>query len=215
MDHKMTLARHQEQLLADYAEKNKSAHKGQILFVGSSLMEQFPIEEFVKELDLPYAVYNRGIGGYVISQLKAALNTCVLDLEPSRIFINIGTNDLTVAEWTTESVIAHYEALLRQILSALPSARITLMAYYPINIDAAIEQIKPALRIRSNERINEANRQVEALAKKLGLRYIDVNDALKDEQGRLKAEYTKEGMHIKPEGYRAIMPALLPYLQEV
>ena len=42
--------------------------------------------------------------------------------------------------------------------------------------------------------------------------YIDVNAPLKDEQGRLKAEYTIEGMHIKEEGYRAIYPAIKEYL---
>jgi len=35
---------------------------------------------------------------------------------------------------------------------------------------------------------------------------MDFNAPLTDEQGRLKAEYTIEGMHIRPEGYRAIWP---------
>ena len=66
--------------------------------------------------------------------------------------------------------------------------------------------MKATLRIRTNERIREANAAVEALAAQRGHRYIDVNSPLTDDQGRLKAEYTIEGMHIYEEGYRAIWP---------
>ena len=84
--------------------------------------------------------------------------------------------------------------------------------YYPVNNDAAVEAMKPVLLIRNNERINAANRAVQALAQEKGAQYIDVNDPLKDEQGRLKAAYTIEGMHIKEAGYRAIYPAIKEYL---
>ena len=42
---------------------NKAAKKGQILFTGSSLMEQFPVVEMTMDMGLDYLVYNRGIGG--------------------------------------------------------------------------------------------------------------------------------------------------------
>ncbi len=41
---------------------NAFAKKGQIVFAGSSLMEQFPIYEFLQDFNLPYTIYNRGIG---------------------------------------------------------------------------------------------------------------------------------------------------------
>ena len=43
---------------------NRFARKGQIVFAGSSLMEQFPINEFLLDYGLPYVISNRGIGGY-------------------------------------------------------------------------------------------------------------------------------------------------------
>ena len=36
-----------------------------------------------------------------------------------------------------------------------------------------------------------------------------------DAEGRLKAEYTVEGMHMYGDGYARILDALLPYLPEV
>ena len=43
---------------------NQFIKPGQILFAGSSLMEQFPIYEFLQDFDLPLTIYNRGVGGY-------------------------------------------------------------------------------------------------------------------------------------------------------
>ena len=41
-----------------------------------------------------------------------------------------------------------------------------------------------------------------------------MNAPLMDEQGRLKAEYTIEGMHINPDGYRAIFEDVMNYVRE-
>jgi lysophospholipase L1-like esterase len=88
------------------------------------------------------------------------------------------------------------------------------MAYYPVNYEAASEDLKPCLRVRTNEKINAANLEVEKLAKRHGQKYIDVNANLKDEQGRLKEEYTIEGMHIYERGYRAIYEDVMKYVRE-
>ena len=72
---------------------NEFVKPGQILFAGSSLMEQFPIQEFVADFDLPLTIYNRGVGGFTTSEMIACMQDCVYALRPAYIFINIGTND--------------------------------------------------------------------------------------------------------------------------
>lgn len=74
--------------------------------------------------------------------------------------------------------------------------------------------MKECLKVRSNEKITAANALVKAIAEKHGQRYIDINKNLKDEQGRLKAEYTIEGLHINEQGYRAIFGDFMKYLAE-
>ena len=74
----------------------------------------------------------------------------------------------------------------------------------PVKYEAAAENIKECLKIHTNEKITAANALVKQLAERHGQHYIDINDDLKDEQGRLKAEYTIEGLHINERGYRAI-----------
>ena len=113
-----------------------------------------------------------------------------------------------------ETVMSNYDQIITQIEEKLPGVIIYMMAYYPINYDAATEEMKPCLLIRTNEKINKANELVAQLAAKHGQRYINVNAPLMDEQGRLKAEYTIEGMHIKPKGYRAIFQDIMTYVKE-
>lgn len=200
--------------LLRYCEANKTALKGQILFAGSSLMEQFPVEKLLRERGIDVTVYNRGIGGYVTREMMDNLDVCVTDLMPRSLFINIGTNDLSDPGVSPEMLMERYDEIITAIERKVPGVQICMMAYYPINYDAAADFMKPGLLIRTNEKINAANALVEQLAGKHGQRYIDVNRALKDEQGRLKAEYTIEGMHINEDGYRAIMDDLIPYVIE-
>lgn len=204
-----------EQMVKDFHVWNKDAIKGQTVFTGSSLMEMFPIEKWVKELG-PNApiVYNRGVGGYRTTDLLPILDACVFELTPRKVFINIGTNDLSDDNISLETVMSNYDRIITQIEEKLPSVIIYMMAYYPINYEAATEEMKPCLLIRTNEKINRANELVAQLAAKHGQKYINVNAPLMDEQRRLKAQYTIEGMHIKPEGYRAIFEDIMAYVIE-
>lgn len=201
-------------MVEGFREINKSCEKGQIVFTGSSLMEMFPIQEWIKEFDTDIKAYNRGVGGYKTEDLLPILDACVLGLAPRRVFINIGTNDLSDGNIPMEQVMDNYDKILNIIEAELPQVEIYLMAYYPVNYEAATEEMKPCLKIRNNEKIVRANEMVQELAKKHGQKYIDVNEELKDEQGNLKAEYTIEGMHIRPEGYRAILPEVMKYVME-
>ena len=195
------------QMVQSWQTLNRQCSKGQIVFTGSSLMEMFPVEKFAAEEGPAFPiVYNRGVGGWRTEEMLDCLEEMVITLQPRRVFINIGTNDLSDASVTIPALIDRYEAILARIEGAVPGVEIVMMAYYPINYDAAAEDMKPCLRIRTNERIREANQAVEALAGRRGHRFINVNAPLTDDQGRLMAAYTIEGMHIKEEGYRAIWP---------
>lgn len=83
-----------------------------------------------------------------------------------------------------------------------------------MNYEAADEDMKECLKIRNNEKIRTASAEVKRLAEKHNQRYIDINRNLMDEQGRLKAEYTIEGLHINEDGYRAIYDDIMSYVKE-
>lgn len=197
-----------------YREENKTAAKCQTVFTGSSLMEMFPINKLLMEHGDDTVIYNRGVGGFISDELLAVIDVCATDLQPSKVFINIGTNDLSRSTIPISSLMDNYDKIISAIESAVPDVKIYLMAYYPVNFEAASEEMKECLRIRTNEKITAANAEVKKLAEKHGQRYIDINRNLKDEQGRLKAEYTIEGMHINEDGYRAIYDDIMAYVRE-
>lgn len=58
-------------------------------------------------------------------------------------------------------MIDHYDQILCQVKSALPDVKLYLMAYYPVNYDAATEEMKPCLLVRTNPKIAEANAAVK------------------------------------------------------
>lgn len=203
-----------EMKVEKFREANKSVKAGQIVFAGSSLMEMFPINKLLDEHGGETIIYNRGIGGFVSHELLEVLDVCVLDLKPSAVFINIGTNDLSDASIPVSRLMENYDKIISRIEAAVPGVKIYLMAYYPVNYEAAAEDMKECLKVRSNEKINAANAEVKKLAKKHGQRYIDINANLKDEFGRLKAEYTIEGLHINKDGYRAIYDDIMAYVKE-
>ncbi|MDM5144140.1 hypothetical protein ICE98_01214 [Lactococcus lactis] len=89
------LAAFQEELLAQYDKANLSAKKGQTLFIGSSLMEIFPIEKWEEEGKVKFSkyIYNRAVRATTTSFLLEHIESQIFNLEPSKIFINIGTND--------------------------------------------------------------------------------------------------------------------------
>ena len=203
----------QEKVLR-YRRLNRLVRPHQVLFAGSSLMEQFPIYELLLDKQLPYTIYNRGIGGFTTQELLASMDDCIYDLQPSRIFINIGTNDLNGPDYSEEALMDRYRQILRGIKAHLPDAAVYTLAYYPVNPEAAevVPYIRNILRHRTNERISSANKALKRLAEEEGVGFIDCNAGITDEKGQLKACYTIEGMHMYGDGYVPVLEALLPYL---
>ena len=197
-----------------YRRLNQTAKKGCVLFAGSSLMEMFPVEEFARQDNLPVTVYNRGVGGFITDELLENLDVCITDLAPRRLFINIGTNDLSDASRPIEMIMRNYAEILDRVKQAVPGVEIYIMAYYPVNYDAASPEMRDCLKIRSNEKINLANQKLLILTAHVGGTFINVNQPLMDSQFRLKAEYTIEGMHINEAGYRAIYPLVKKFILE-
>lgn len=203
--------------LERYRRLNKFVKPGQILFVGSSLMEQYPINELIMDLDLPYTIYNRGVGGFTTAELAEVLDVCVYDLKPAHIFINIGTNDLNGPDYTVEGLIERYEKILNEIKAHLPEAKLYLMAYYPVNEPVGLQDsfMGQIFKHRTNLRIQEANEAVKALAERIGGEYCDFNAGLVDADSNLKAEFTIEGMHMYADGYMTVLERMIPMLRSL
>ena len=207
-----------EEKLDNYKELNRFAKPGQILFVGSSLAEQFPVNELLNSYDKRYIVYNRGIGGDIISGLLGSMNERIFDLQPSKIFINIGTNDINEPDFTEGDLLENYNRVLKQIIQKLPGTKIYILSYYPVNtnIESRIpEEVSKTMFVRrTNSVINQLNRRLENLANEWHCTYIDVHSILLDAEGNLDQKYTVEGLHLKPNAYEVILKVLAEYFDD-
>lgn len=162
----------QNELRTRFAQQNKTAKKGQIVFVGSSLMEIFPIEKMQESLGLDKLIYNRGIRATTTADLLKSMDICIFDLKPSKIFINIGSNDIgfNIPEST---FLANYDKILRQIKEKLPETKVYVMAYFPVNPVADFGESEAEhdslFALRTNEKLESASNKVAKLAQKYHL----------------------------------------------
>lgn len=209
------LAAFQASLITKYEKANETVRRGQTVFVGSSLMEIFPIEQWEEsgEVAFDQYVYNRAVRATTTAFLLAHIDTQIFDLAPSKIFINIGTNDIGFGV-PEEELLANEREIFRQIAQRLPGCETYALRYYPINtVDFRNDEDERTLfATRSNAAFQAASDKIEVLTREFGFHFIDVNAGLADESGNLRKELTFDGAHLNPDGYRVVLANLAPHL---
>jgi lysophospholipase L1-like esterase len=205
----------QKSLIEKYATVNQTAKRGQTVFVGSSLMEIFPIEKWEEngEVSFDNYIYNRAVRATTTAFLLAHIDTQIFELQPSKLFINIGTNDIGFNVPEAE-FLGNEREIFRQIAERLPDCETYVMRYYPINTAdfQNDEDEKTLFATRSNTAFQAASDKIEAISREFGFHFIDVNANLADDRGNLKKELTFDGAHLNPDGYRVVLTNLTPYL---
>lgn len=209
------IEQYKSDLRARFAKENQTAQKGQIVFVGSSTMEMFPIEKMQQSLGLDKLIYNRGIRATTTAELLMAMDVCIFDLAPSKIFINIGSNDAGFGV-PEDTFLSNYDEILRQIKEELPETQVFVMAYYPVNPVADFGESEAEHEAffskRNNEILELASSKVALLAQKYHYEFINVNDGLADINGNLREDLTFDGGHMYPAGYEIVLRNMKKYL---
>lgn len=142
--------------LNTYEEYNSVAEKNGIVFLGSNYFYSLPICELAQDYKINEVIYNRSIPNCCIDQISDKLNTCVMELCPKKIFVNIGDEDVKNANLDVDEFMAKYEWLLYTI-------------HTQTNADIYIVSI-----ISSSPLALEINRRLKTLAKETGSQYIDL-----------------------------------------
>lgn len=186
----------------NYTLLNRNALKNQTVLIGDSIIELFPVELFDCS---ERRVYNRGISGDTSDRLSERMEVNALNIEPSKIFILIGTNDLShrVAKGTTLRNVA---AIIDKCLAA-NVAEVYMSSILPVNKDVN----RNAVNIRNNSDIAEQNAKIRALCEEKGVFYVDVHSAVCDGNGKLKEDLTFDGLHPNAKGF-AVMYGVLEKL---
>jgi lysophospholipase L1-like esterase len=194
---------------------NETAKKGQTVFAGDSITENYRVSEFFAEYtaETECLVYNRGVSGEVSEEMKRRFEQSVLSLAPRNIVILIGTNDLAkgTAPADIAKNIAHVLSLSR---SACPEANIILEAVYPTNPTINDRFMRMVLHgRRTAENIRALNNLLEETAKEYGAVWLDLTGSLADEAGNLNEKFTFDGLHLNAAGYNIVTKKILPLLK--
>ena len=112
---------------------------------------------------------------------------------PYRVYMMLGMNEIHYRP--ASQMISEYKDMIEAIQQADPNTDIVLCAVSPVT--RAEKARHPGMK-----QIPIFNRRLKKLAKKMGLKYLDYTDFLKDSGGFLKAGYaTGDGYHWKPPAY--------------
>ena len=175
--------------------------RGRVLFLGDSLTaghnwgRAFPGLEAV----------NLGLDGDTCAGVRARLDE-VVELNPDLIFLQIGINDFLRGAGPAE-IVAGHQAIWAELTARRPGARLYVVSLLPY-----LEASLPGLPLTLD--IIELNALLAEEAGRLGLTFIDLFGDLADEDLQLRLDFTSDGLHLTPQGYRVWAEGLKPYLAE-
>jgi lysophospholipase L1-like esterase len=180
---------------------NLKREPGGIVMVGDSITDYLDTKAAFPGLN----VVNRGISGDTIVGLITRSRS-FLDLKPSRLFVLIGINIIaTNPNLPIEEYERQYRYLFGQIKKELPKTKVYIQSVMPVIPREEWQDPMP--------RVRRVNALLQKLAVEYGFKFINLDTALANEQGEMKAEYTDDHIHPHPAGNAAWAHFLLPYMK--
>ena len=197
------LLKEQEKIQTQYRELNHiSVIEPNIIFIGDSIVEYYPLQEL---LGTTKTIVNRGIRGYQTGLLLDNLDAHLYGDAVDQIVLLIGTNDIG-KDVPMSQALTNLESVIQSISRDYPLSQIKLLSILPVNEG---EEYKQTVYIRTNEKIKEWNQAYQELASAyMQVVYVSVFEKLLDQEGRLKSDYTTDGLHLSVSGYRALSETL-------
>ena len=176
-----------------------------VSFVGDSLTQGMQLYEEGMQ-NAMFCAY-KGVGPNVIvngTTCKRADGVAEVPLEaltaqqPRAIYVLLGTNVLG-RDTDYSSFLTYYRLMLDMLTQSLPNTTIYVQSVTPVRPE--VRQTHPGLY---RDRLCAINNELAAITLEKGCSFLNLWEALADDNGDLKAEYAqKDGIHIKPEGYTA------------
>ena len=173
--------------------------KGGILFTGSSSIRLW------KDLDSYFPetqIINTGFGGSQVMDLLVHLESLVLELDPNKIFIYEGDNDVNSGKSTVQ-IITTYKEVIDKIFQRLPDSHIYLISAKP----------SPS-RWHLKEKFMDFNQVLEKISNGIpNITYLDVWKPMLDKKGDPKADlFVEDNLHMNEKGYDIWKSVFLPHV---
>ena len=147
-------------------------------------------------------IFNRGIAGTDSVWLLEHLKEQVLDLEPSKLVLLIGINDIGRG-YPIRDIVTRISDIIMTVRQESLFTEVYLLSVFPVSEES---QYASKVKIRNNTTVRELNQQLAVLP---GVTYVDLFDYLTDDMGQLNDNYTTDGLHLSPQGYQVLAEPII------
>ncbi len=176
-----------------------------IIFLGNSITNG---GEWAELLQNPH-VKNRGISGDVCMGVYDRLDA-ILKGTPAKIFLLIGINDVSRGT-SVDSIVQNIKKIILKIKKDSPQTTLYLQSILPVNDVYGMFKGHTS-RWQDISRINEGLSELAVMEK---IRYVDLYSHFVDRAtGKMKPEYTNDGLHLLGKGYLKWIEIVKPYVKE-
>lgn len=165
---------------------------GVVVLVGNSITEGISRSSLGGK-----PVINQGISGDQIDrpEIKAGVRNrlgLVAAARPAHVFLLIGINDFWGGGKSAEQATVQYSRLLRELRQAVPQAAIYVQSVMPTG--EGYEHLQ--------QKVDALNSLLPKMAEGIGAKFINLDPLLKGNDGKMRPEFTTDGVHLSPAGYQ-------------
>jgi lysophospholipase L1-like esterase len=124
----------------------------------------------------------------------------------------IGINDL-IRGVNDDVILDNQRQILRYLRKTHPKTQIFLQSILPHGGEEATWEGREKLLTIPNSRIQKLNQQLQRIATRQGVKYMDLYPLFINQKGNIRQEFSSDGLHLSPAGYVVWRTALQVYQQ--
>ena len=126
---------------------------------------------------------------------------------PKNVYVMLGSNG--IAWLTNENMISEYGQFIDSVKEELPDSKIYILSIPPVTANKETDSSSPIL----NSDIDTYNSELLKLADEKSVYFVDLNTALKGNDGKLASERSDgDGMHFKKDTYDTMLDYILTHV---
>lgn len=176
--------------------------KDAILFLGSSSFTRWTdVGQYFPDK----VIINRAFGGSRLADLNYYAEDLLNPYSPKQIVIYCGENDIVYKDKpNAEEVFKRFKQFYNTVRNKFPKANI---AYVSIKYSPSREQFWPIMK--------KANKKIKCFLQwKKNANFIEINNAMKDENGNVRKDiFVEDMLHLNSDGYKIWTEVMKPYLK--
>lgn len=176
-----------------------------VIFIGNSISDGGEWQELFGDL----RIKNRGISGDVSAGIIHRVDEIAVR-KPAKIFLMIGTNDLARGI-STDSLVRNILWIAKYLQIQSPATKLFLQSILPVNEAFG----KFGSHTNKSKLISEVNTRLRSQAAENHYTYVDLHTPFSNDQGKLDASYTNDGLHLTGNGYLLWKHLIFPYVYDV